>query len=266
MLFRVLKRTSTFGALFICAGLNSVNSDCRASIQSIGSAFTFDVIEKVYDGDTVRLEDGGKIRLIGINTPELGRDGSPDQPYAVQAKSRLRQLVNSTNRKVGVLMDNQKKDRFGRTLAHLFLPDSTNISALLLREGLGWHIAVTPNTEFLECYAREQQEARAKKLGVWKNPDIIDAASLKLEDTGFQLITGRVVRAGESRRHVWLNLPFNFSIRIDREDLKYFISWRPEELLHKRIETSGWIYAYNGKGKRELRMQVHHPAVIRVIR
>lgn len=266
MLLRILKRASVLGALFICASLSSVNSDCRASIQSASGAFALDTVERVHDGDSIRLKGAGKIRLIGINTPELGRDGSPNQPYAIQARNRFWQLVNGANRKVGVLMDNQKKDRFGRTLAHLFLPDGTNISALLLREGLGWHITVTPNTRFLRRYTRAQQEARIRKLGVWKNPDIIDAALLGLEDTGFRLITGRVAQIGESRRNIWLSLPSNLAIKIDREDLKYFTSWQPRELLHKHIETSGWIYAYNDKGKSELRMQVHHPAIIRIIK
>ncbi len=225
MLPRPLKRASVLVALFICAGLNSVNSDCRILTPLAGGTFAFDTVEKVHDGDSIVLENTGKTRLIGINTPELGRDGSPDQPYALRARDRFQQLVDRSNRQIGILMDSQNQDRFGRTLVHLFLPDGTNISALMLSEGLGWHIAVAPNIRFLECYALAQQKARTKKLGVWKNPDIINATSLKPGDTGFQLITGRIVRVGESRRNIWLNLPSNLVIKIDREDLQYFTSW-----------------------------------------
>ena len=265
MPLRAGQRTLIFGTFFICAGLNNVHSDCRVRAQITGNTLAFDTVERVHDGDTLRLKGGRNIRLIGINAPELGRDGEPDQPYAAQARNPLQQLVNGANHKIGILEDGQTRDRFGRALAHLFLPDGTNISALLLQEGLGWHIAITPNTKFLGCHAQAQQQARTNKRGVWEKPDILDAALLQPEDTGFRLIAGKVACTGKGRQHIWLSLSLNLSIRIEHKDLKYFTSWQPRELLHKRIETSGWIYTYGDRNKRKLGMQVHHPAVIRVI-
>ena len=49
----------------------------------------------IYDGDTVRLGDGRHVRLVGINTPEIGHDGAPSQPYAVKAKQALMELISS---------------------------------------------------------------------------------------------------------------------------------------------------------------------------
>ena len=58
-------------------------------------------VAKVVDGDTLRLVDGRSVRLIGINTPELGRDGRKAEPFAVAAQRRLRALVEASNGRVG---------------------------------------------------------------------------------------------------------------------------------------------------------------------
>ncbi len=52
-------------------------------------------VTHVYDGDTIKLDDGRKIRLIGINATESGRAGQPDQPFAAEARDRLRSLIKS---------------------------------------------------------------------------------------------------------------------------------------------------------------------------
>ena len=74
-------------------------------------------VAKVVDGDTLRLVDGRSVRLIGINTPELGRDGRKAEPFAVAAQRRLRALVEASNGRVGLVPGRESKDRYGRTLA-----------------------------------------------------------------------------------------------------------------------------------------------------
>lgn len=105
----------------------------------------------VYDGDTIRLTDGRKVRLIGIDTPELGHDGKPDQPLAKQAKERLERLAKPYL-KVQLRYDEQRRDSYGRTLAHVFLRDGTNVQRDLLSSGLATVIAVPPNLWQLECH------------------------------------------------------------------------------------------------------------------
>ena len=50
-------------------------------------------VQRVVDGDTVRLRDGRSVRMIGLNTPELGKKGRSDEPFAMAARKRLEMLV-----------------------------------------------------------------------------------------------------------------------------------------------------------------------------
>ena len=52
-------------------------------------------VQRVVDGDTVRLKDGRSVRMIGLNAPETGKKGRPDEPFAVAARQRLQALVKA---------------------------------------------------------------------------------------------------------------------------------------------------------------------------
>ncbi len=80
----------------------------------------------VFDGDTVELRDGQRVRLVGIDTPEMGRDGAPAEAYAAQARRALEKLL-AQRRRVGLRFDRERRDRYQRVLAHLFLSDGTNL-------------------------------------------------------------------------------------------------------------------------------------------
>ena len=84
-------------------------------------------VRYVSDGDTLILDDSRKIRLIGINTPEIARKGKPAQPLAIQARDRLRQLLFQQGNRVRLVYGEQKTDRYGRKLANLWLPDDKNL-------------------------------------------------------------------------------------------------------------------------------------------
>ena len=109
-------------------------------------------VRYVSDGDTLILSDNRKIRLIGINTPEVARKEKPAQPLAIRARDRLRQLLFQQGSQARLLYGEQQTDRYGRKLATLWLPDDRNLAAELLREGLGWMVAIPPNTRFIDCY------------------------------------------------------------------------------------------------------------------
>ena len=265
------RKASLPRALFVClllvgagAGMGVAQADtdpaCRAPAQGVQTRR----VAKVYDGDTLRLANGKSLRIIGINTPEPGKDGLPDQPYAAAATDKLRQLIRAAGGNIGVLAGQERYDRHGRMLGHAFLPDGGNISALMLREGLAWHVVVAPNLRFVECYRRAGKAARMARRGVWKNPRVIDAADLRAAHTGFQIVRGVVSGIGQSRAALWVEFASGFALRIERRDLARFPAGFIENLPGKRLEASGWIYPSRHRGRRVLRMRVHHPAVIAV--
>ena len=77
-------------------------------------------VERVVDGDTLILADPDRtrVRLIGINTPELARDGKPAEPLAVEAKEWLANRVEG--KEVRLDFDIERFDQYDRTLAYIY--------------------------------------------------------------------------------------------------------------------------------------------------
>lgn len=251
------------GALFCCfcfllaqtaiAG----NRGCRSN-QSDESAR----IEHVHDGDTVWLADGRKVRIIGINTPELARDEHPAEPLALEARNRLRQLLGKSPR-VRLRHGREKTDRYGRLLAHLFLPDGRNISEQLLRDGLAYTLTVPPNLWQTDCYQRAEQAARRQQKGLWdrKHFQPLQVNDLSPETRGFHIVRGRLTRIGKSRKAIWLNFGRQFAVRIVRDDLPYFNNVNFEKLKGKRLEVRGWVQYHNHQS----RMRIRHAAALQIL-
>jgi len=126
-------------------------------------------VHSIVDGDTIRLTDRKLVRMIGLNTPEIGHDGAVSQPLAGAAKEFLTTLVSSGQR-FGLVYESDVKDRHGRRLAHVLVHNGDtwqNAQQLLLENGLAFWIAIPPNTGFLECYQVAEATAQKKRLGLW---------------------------------------------------------------------------------------------------
>lgn len=109
-----------------CPPLWAVPLDCGP-----GKIDEYVTIRQVIDGDTVTLSDGRNLRLIGINTPEIGYDGQASEPYAESAREALKRRL--WRRRVGLIHGQQGVDKYQRWLAHVFLSDDTNVQEWLLR-------------------------------------------------------------------------------------------------------------------------------------
>ena len=218
-------------------------------------------VSYVYDGDTVRLHSGDKVRLIGINTPEMARDKRPAEPLASEARQVLIKLLARHDQQISLRYGQQQRDRYGRLLAHAYTPQGESISAHLLDAGLASLIAIPPNLTGLDCYARAEQGARRQQRGLWALPIITDSASLSPHARGFTIVRGRVVRIGESRHNLWLNMDGGLALRIAKKDLRWFEQASPRGLAGKQVIARGWIYARKG----EQRMQVHHPYALELM-
>ncbi|MBL3590679.1 MAG: thermonuclease family protein [gamma proteobacterium endosymbiont of Lamellibrachia anaximandri] len=214
---------------------------------------------EVFDGDTLLLSDGRRIRLIGINTPETGWEEKPDEPHAKAAKRRLERLVSDSGKRIRLEKGHQQKDRYRRILAHVYSQNGKNLIEALLQDGAGFQIVFPPNLDHLQCYGAAESRARAAGRGVWADVPVIEAARLARSVEGFRLLHGRVEESQNSRRSIWLKLA-GVKIRIDRSDLDYFNDWQPKGLLGQLIEVRGWIRRYKG----HQRIRVRHPSAIKV--
>jgi endonuclease YncB( thermonuclease family) len=215
-----------------------------------------------HDGDTVRLQDGRSVRLIGIDTPELGRDGAPDQPIAAAARDALRALL-ARRPELNLRFDITRHDSHGRLLAHAFLSDGTSVSAWLLERGYATLLIMPPNEWNSRCYQSAERRAHTSRLGIWGLPAYQPVPSTHLDRAaqGYRLIKGRVVHVGKSAHSLWLDLEGKVAARIDREDLNYFAAVPLSELLHKEVIVRGWVHPHQD----EMQLRLRYPADLEIV-
>lgn len=216
-------------------------------------------VERVYDGDSLRLSDGIRVRLAGINTPELRHGEGADEPYAVQAQERLLQLVKASDHRLILQPSAESRDRYDRLLAHAYTPAGVSVQEQILLVGLGLTYVHPPNLGNRDCYRKAETQARDLGLGVWKNLPVT-ASSLDNNDEGFIVLHGRVTRVRNTRRSIWLELRTGPSLRIARRDLAHFDTTDSSSLVGKDIEARGWLYRHRNR----LQMRIRHPDALRI--
>jgi endonuclease YncB( thermonuclease family) len=214
-------------------------------------------VRHVLDGDTVILTDERHVRLIGINAPERGRDGAPDQPLAAAARERLRALAEG--RPVTLSFETERRDRYGRWLAHLALADGRSVAPLLIKEGLAFTVAVPPNVRELASLEAAEAEARRARRGVWGRTEYAPVAAAALTGaSGFRLVHGRVSRVGRSRKFVYLDLGPRFAVRVEHDHWRHYFREPPEAWRGRELVARGWISEYDGR----LYLGIGHPAML----
>lgn len=127
---------------------------------------------RVVDGDTVILDGNERVRLIGVDTPEMAREGAPAQYFALRAKWFTRDLVEG--RDVKLAFDYARRDRYGRTLGYLFLDDGTFVNLEIVRQGYGFAYTRFP-FRWLEEFRAAESAARIEGAGLWSEPDSLAA-------------------------------------------------------------------------------------------
>lgn len=258
---RALQRGALFVLrypLFVCAiallAPAAQGSECPADRIDEEAQVAF-----VYDGDTVRLKDGRKIRLAGINAPEVARQAKAGEPMADEARAYLSQLLDSGS-SVRLRYEQQRRDRYGRLLAHLFTQDGSNIEERLLGEGLAQQLVIPPNTWQSGCYQRVEQRARKQRRGLWSldyyQPLVMNPS--RSSEGSFRVIGGSVVDVAESRKSLWLNLDTGMAVRIPRRDLRYFTDLDLLGLKGEAVVARGWL-SYDGK---RFQTTVRHPSAL----
>jgi micrococcal nuclease len=123
------------------------------------------VVSRVIDGDTLVLSGGARVRLLGMDAPELEKEGKPADFLAHKSKAVLTNLT--LHQKIRLEYDRVRYDRYGRLLAYLFTPDGTFVAAALVRQGLARVYFHNPNFRYREVLLAAQREALEANRGVW---------------------------------------------------------------------------------------------------
>lgn len=133
---------------------------------------------RTIDGDTIELADRERVRFIGIDTPEsrlnnkLRRDATRTKrdyntiiAMGKRASAFTKSLVEG--KKVRLEFDVEKRDKYGRLLAYVYLPDGRMLNAELLKEGYAQVYTFPPNVKYVDLFLKLQEEARENNRGFW---------------------------------------------------------------------------------------------------
>ncbi|VVP55647.1 hypothetical protein PS862_05699 [Pseudomonas fluorescens] len=238
----LMKKASLAGAFFVSAfWICAAQAFCPAP-DGLASV----AVQRVVDGDTLRLSDGRSVRMIGLNTPELGKKGRSDEPFAVTARKRLEALVAASDGRLALLPGKESKDSYGRTLAHLYSTDGANLEAQMLAEGLGFQVAVAPNVDLVSCQQAAERSARQARLGVWRQSPVVKAE--QIDTSGFAVLSGRVSKVQRNRGGVWIELQDSVVLRVAPNLLGQFDVAALERLKGKQVEARGWVVDRSRRG------------------
>lgn len=214
-------------------------------------------VRYIHDGDTLHLTNGKKIRLIGINTPELARDNKPAEAFATDAKKALKSLFKH-DKSIALLFGKDKKDHYGRYLAHAFLKDGSNIQASMLQQGMARTITFPPNTRFNACYRETERSARCDKTGLWKDTYITQTKNLNKRHLGFQIIKGTVNKVKANNKGFWLTIDNKLTVGIRSANQHLFNHQDLNNMLNQTIIARGWIN--KSKQSTPYYLRIRHPA------
>jgi endonuclease YncB( thermonuclease family) len=184
--------TFSLGIILLLTMLMTGNA--QAGTLSIVETDKWVRVEKVFDGDTFRTTQGEKVRLLGINAPEITHGTEPGEPMGRRAATLLRQLI--LGRTVRLKTDVIRRDAYTRLLAQVYLRDGTWINARMVKDGMAYVYTFVPNVRWAKELITYEKEARKQRVGIWNTNRfrILSANEVKTRHVGqFRLIQGRVL-------------------------------------------------------------------------
>ncbi len=122
-------------------------------------------VKRVIDGDTLLLTNGDRVRLIGVDTPETKHPQKPVERFGKEAYLFTKGMVEG--KEVRLDYDWQRRDKYGRLLAYVYLKDGIFLNAEIIKQGYGFAYTKFP-FKYLEEFRKYEREARENKKGLWK--------------------------------------------------------------------------------------------------
>ncbi|MCH9765041.1 MAG: thermonuclease family protein [Alphaproteobacteria bacterium] len=229
---------------------------------------------RIKDSETLVLDDGRVVRLLGILAPKpplTAKDNDTWQPEA-NARTALRSLVEGIE--VALAFDSRRKDRYGRLLAHVFAWHGGRrywVQGELLANGHARAIVLPDNTRCADELLAHERVARDSSRGLWRRRSyrILKPKPerwLLQKRHSFQIVEGRVAAVAIVKGKIYLNFGNNwrrdFTASLQRKALvgSTVTVDRLTALKGKRVRVRGWIERNNGP-----LIKLAHPALIEVL-
>jgi micrococcal nuclease len=210
---------------------------------------------KAFDGDTLLVLVGGveeKVRLVGVDTPELARDGRPDQAFAREAASFAGDLAAGKTVTLETDPMARDRDRYGRLLRYVILADRRILGIEIVRQGYGFAYTRSPYSR-MEEFLRLENEAREAGAGLWA-PDRVPSISWREAPKYIGeavLVEGTIVRTHDTGKIRFLNFHEDYrrhlSLVIFARDAKRFPGDPCELYEGSTVEVRGRVTEFRGR-------------------
>lgn len=226
---------STMFMVFIACHCNVVSAstdDCDLGEPNLSAR-----VKHVYDGDTVKIERGDTIRILGMNTPEIASKYRAGEKGAIQAKQFLEKILKQSKNQVTVYFDNQIVDRYGRILAYIKTEKGIDVSKEMIKQGYAAAVAVRPNVSLANCYQRIELSARKKSLNNWaivENWHITDDNAAEFKG-GFGIFATRIIEYAKKGKYYHFILANGYTMKV-----KSALATQIINMIGKKVLVRNW--------------------------
>ena len=160
-----------WGRILLAAGLIVLASflyrrwNTRLDLSPPVAGAKFARVQRVIDGDTLVIESGQTIRILGLDTPETHHpDMQEPQAFGLAASQRLRDWVEG--RPIWLESDREAQDHYGRELRHVWAGQQL-VSESLIREGLAYALVMDPQMQHAALMREAEASAKSAGRGLW---------------------------------------------------------------------------------------------------
>lgn len=159
---------------------------------------TLFLVKRVVDGDTIELDNGEKVRYIGIDTPETVHPDQAAECFGQQASEKNKELVEG--KRVRLEKDLTDRDKYGRLLRYVYLEDGTFVNLFLVQEGYATSYTYPPDLKYQNQFQQVETEARQAQRGLWASCQ--NESQTPSQTSGNCLIKGNISSSGEKIYHL----------------------------------------------------------------
>lgn len=247
----------------------------RIAAQCTLQAGPIHTVVRIVDAETVEVDDGTHVRLIGA-LPPLPPPFLPtgeSWPMEVNARNALTELA--LGKRIELAYSGRRNDRWGRHLAHVFVLERGGarewLQGALLRQGHARAYVLPENTDCFPELLAHEREAMREDMGLWRHPFY----RIRWADTpqrlmrlrnSFELIEGQVVAVNVTRAKVYLNFgsdwrtDFTVAAPLNAAAFSQETVARLQKAQGARVRVRGWIERRNGPY-----IELWHPDQIEIL-
>lgn len=219
-------------------------------------------VAEVRDGETLRLDDGRMLRLVGALAPRAGDVGAPPGSWPPERETRAALATLVEGRTITLWHDSTQRDRYGQVLAQVTIgtgADAMWVQGALVSRGLARAFGRPGVDACAEALVRLERPARDGELGVWSNAayrlrDASAGDELARATGAFHVVSGTVDRVSRGQGEVYVSLAprggrdrgYSFAAVVPARGAALIGGTEPRALQGRRVIVRGWIEQRRG--------------------